>query len=78
MFRIIHLDLSEEAMRDRLEKRANFDDTEKSVNKRMEIWRTKTVPVLEKYCHKVVKVTTAFIITRRSKLVKMETFIDPN
>jgi len=54
--RIIELDIPSEEMVARLEKRANFDDKKESILKRIEIYEKKTLPVLEKYCHKVVKV----------------------
>jgi adenylate kinase family enzyme len=44
-------------MTTRLEKRANFDDKKEAIQKRLAIYRTKTVPVLEKYCNKVVHVS---------------------
>jgi adenylate kinase family enzyme len=55
--RIIHLAISPEEMTTRLEKRANFDDKKEAIQKRLAIYRTKTVPVLEKYCNKVVHVS---------------------
>ena len=58
MFRIIHLAISPEEMMARLEKRANFDDKKEAIQKRLAIYRTETVPVLEKYRHKVVHVST--------------------
>jgi len=57
LFRIIHLAISPEEMMTRLEKRANFDDKKEAIQKRLAIYRTDTVPVLEKYRHKVVHVS---------------------
>jgi adenylate kinase len=54
--RIVHLELSTDSMISRLSKRGNFDDKTESVLKRVKIYMDKTVPVLQKYCHKVVKV----------------------
>jgi len=59
--RILHLAISPEEMTSRLEKRANFDDRQEAIQKRLTIYRTKTVPVLEKYCHKVVHVSISII-----------------
>jgi adenylate kinase family enzyme len=61
MFRIIHLAISPEEMTARLEKRANFDDKQEAIQKRLAIYRTKTVPVLEKYTNKVVHVSISGI-----------------
>merc|ERR1711962_188517 len=54
--RIIELDIPREEMVARLEKRANFDDKKDSITKRIDTYEKNTLPVLEKYCHKVVKV----------------------
>jgi hypothetical protein len=54
----MHLAISPEEMMARLEKRANFDDKKEAIQKRLAIYRTQTVPVLEKYCNKVVHVST--------------------
>ncbi|XP_023332154.1 adenylate kinase isoenzyme 1 isoform X2 [Eurytemora carolleeae] len=54
--RIIHLDLSTDTMVDRLTRRGNFDDKPETVLKRVKLYEEKTVPVLEKYCNKTVKV----------------------
>jgi len=40
----------------RLTKRGNFDDEKASIQKRIQNFQQKTLPVVEKYCHKVVKV----------------------
>lgn len=57
--RIIHLAISPEEMMARLEKRANFDDKKEAIQKRLAIYRTETVPVIQKYHHKVVHVEAA-------------------
>ena len=44
-------------MVDRLTRRGNFDDKPETVLKRVKLYEEKTVPVLEKYCNKTVKVT---------------------
>ena len=43
-------------MFERLKKRDNFDDQPKSIQKRIEIFTAKNMPVIEKYCHKIVEV----------------------
>jgi len=55
--RIVHMHISSDVMVDRLTKRANFDDKQDAITKRVQIYEQKTLPVLEKYCHKVVKVS---------------------
>ena len=50
--RIMHLKLDPREMRGRLDKRENFDDKPDAVNKRIEIFQSKTLPVLEKYKYK--------------------------
>ena len=47
----------------RLTKRSNFDDQHDAILKRIDIYKKKTLPVLEKYCHKVVKVQIDFKIS---------------
>jgi len=54
--RIIYLKLEASEMMDRLRKRDNFDDQPKSIQKRIETFTSKTLPVIEKYCHKIVEV----------------------
>ena len=55
-FRVIHLKMETQDMFARLEKRLNFDDQPKSIQKRIETFTAKTLPVIEKYCHKTVEV----------------------
>ena len=50
--RIIHLKLDPKEMRGRLDKRENFDDKPDAVNKRIETFQSKTLPVLETYKYK--------------------------
>ena len=52
MFRIIHLKLDPREMRGRLDQRDNFDDKPEAVNKRIQTFQEKTLPVLEKYKYK--------------------------
>ena len=52
----------------RLTKRSNFDDKQAAILKRIEIYNKKTVPVLEKYKHKVVKVFFKTDFSRKQKL----------
>merc|ERR1712241_3530 len=54
--RIIHLKLDPREMRGRLDQRENFDDKPQAVNKRIETFQGKTIPVLEKYKYKTVEV----------------------
>jgi len=54
--RIVHLKLDASVMLERLTKRDNFDDRPKSIQNRIQIFNTKTMPVLETYCHKTVEV----------------------
>merc|ERR1712215_204151 len=54
--RVIYLKLDTKDMYERLMKRDNFDDSPKSVQKRIETFTAKTLPVIEKYCHKIVEV----------------------
>ena len=51
-FRIIHLKLDPREMRGRLAKRENFDDKPGAVDKRIDIFQSKTIPVLETYKYK--------------------------
>ena len=43
-------------MMKRLRGRDNFDDKPKAIQKRIEIFTAKTLPVIETYCHKIVEV----------------------
>jgi len=54
--RVIHLKMDPKAMFARLEGRDNFDDQPKAIQKRIETFNQKTMPVIEKYCHKIVEV----------------------
>eukprot|EP00092_Neocalanus_flemingeri_P018275 GFUD01019778.1.p1 GENE.GFUD01019778.1~~GFUD01019778.1.p1 ORF type:complete len:216 (+),score=55.21 GFUD01019778.1:26-649(+) len=54
--RVIHLKMETNEMFDRLKKRDNFDDQPNSIQKRIETFTAKTLPVIEKYCHKIVQV----------------------
>merc|ERR1711872_838200 len=54
--RIIYLKLEPSTMLERLTKRDNFDDRPKAIQKRIEIFTSKTIPVIETYCHKTVEV----------------------
>jgi len=54
--RIVHMHMPPEEMVTRLTNRANFDDKPAAITKRVNIYKEKTLPVLEKYTHKTVKV----------------------
>ena len=45
----------------RLTRRANFDDKHDAIIKRIEIFEKETLPVIDKYNHKVVKVCLKYI-----------------
>ncbi len=51
---IIFLNVSDEVLQDRLKKRGNFGDTEDSLIKRIQTFKDKTKPLIEKYgCVKI-------------------------
>ena len=50
------LDASDEVLRERLLKRANFDDTEESINKRILNYNENTLPILEEMADRVKRV----------------------
>ena len=53
IFSIIHLKLGKREMHGRLTKRDNFDDKPSAIEKRIETFESKTLPVVEKYKYKV-------------------------
>ena len=46
---VIYLNVNETIMKDRLKKRGNFDDTESSIDKRVNMFMDKTKPLIEKW-----------------------------
>lgn len=53
---VVVLDASDEVLRERLLKRANFDDTEESINKRILNYNENTLPILEEMADRVKRV----------------------
>ncbi len=54
--KLIYLDVPDEELVRRILLRGRVDDTEETVKKRIEIYREKTLPILEKYSGRVIKV----------------------
>lgn len=51
---VIFLEANDSVLKERLKQRNNFDDTEESINKRIENFNSKTRPILAKFNAKIV------------------------
>ena len=69
MSRIVYLKLEKEDMLQRLTDRNNFDDKREAIEKRIEIFEKKTLPVVEKYNCKTVEVDASLERDEQNKTV---------
>ena len=46
---VLFMDVSDEVMKHRLKKRANFDDTDESINKRVNTFKERTKPLIDRW-----------------------------
>jgi len=53
---VLHLEASEEVVKDRLIKRGRHDDTEKAIKKRFEEYEKTTLPILTKFEQEGIRV----------------------
>lgn len=67
--RIVYLKLEKEDMLQRLTDRNNFDDKREAIEKRIEIFEKKTLPVIEKYNCKTVEVDASLERDEQNKTV---------